>query len=404
MPHTEPHKTVRTYRYRARVSRQVHHDLDEVCESLRHLWNAALEERIDAYRKFGKTISLYDQQRSLTVIRNDDPGKWGSVAAWAQRSTLKRLDDAFKAFFRRVKAGEKPGFPKFKGKHRPVRSFEVPAPRIHFGPNWHSVNVKGVGRFRFQGDLSGKPKTLRVVSTARRVEVQFTCEVDLSEPVDTRPPLGIDVGIKERVALSSGALFAGASPDKTRLKRLQKSLSRKVKGSKSRGRAQQLVAKEHDRIACRERNALHQLTAKLVKEHSARFYVESLNISNMTKNHSLAESILDQRWGEFFRQLEYKCEAAGGWVRPVRAAGTSQSCSACGTVASEKVTLDVRTFECEHCGYVQDRDVNAARNVLSVGLAADRPAVDKPGHRGKEDGGRLVSNPRGGGTGAASRC
>ena len=403
--HREVLDVVRTHRFRARVSAQTHRNIDEVCMMLRRLWNDAIEENESRRRNievYGKNEgnkrrpTYYDHTGAIRVIRADDPEGWGRFHWAIPRSALKRLSEAFKRADARYNAGQMPyGYPRFKGMNRKVRSFEIQAKglRIVEGGAWNSVTIKGVGRFRFKGMPKGKPKQVRVLSTARRVELQFVCDEERPLPTDTRPPLGIDVGVKERVALSNGALFPGSRPDKTRLTKLQKSLSRKVKGSKSRNRARQLVAKEHDRIASRERNAIHRLTAALVKDHSARFYVEDLRIPNMVKNHSLAEAITDQRWGEFFRQLAYKCEAAGGWVRPVRAAYTSQTCSACGAAASEKVTLGVRTFRCEHCGHVQDRDVNAARNILSVGLAADSPAVNLPGRRGKEDGGPARRRP-----------
>ena len=362
---SETLKTKRTYRFRAYVSAQTHRNIDEVCERLRWLWNDALALRKNAYELRKEKITKYDTFEWIKDRTHAEPGKWDWFPSDAKRCMLTRLDEAFEAFFRRVKAGGTPGYPKFKRHDQPVKSFEVRGKKIHYGPNWNSVAIKGVGRIRFKGaPTEGKVKLIRLLWNARRVEIHFVCETEAPAPTDDRPPMGIDVGCIDRVALNDGTTFPGVKPDKTRKVKLQKSLSRKVKGSKSRGRARHLLAKEEHRIACRERNALHQLTAKLVKDYSARFYVEDLRIPNMVKNHVHAESIHDQRWGEFFRQLTYKCEAGGGWVRKVAAPNTSRICSECGEAGKP----GRRTFECGHCGYVDHRDVNAAKNVLSRGL------------------------------------
>ena len=130
---------------------------------------------------------------------------------------------------------------------------------------------------------------------------------------------------------------------------------------------------------------LHELTSRLVREQGPRFYVEDLRILNMTKNHRLARAILEQTWGAFVTMLAYKAEDAGGWVRKVPAHRTSQRCSACGALPSTPVGLGVRTYRCAGCRNVVDRDVNAAKNILSVGLALDWPGGEPPVCREAED-------------------
>ena len=377
---------VRTLRYPAKLNRTTHAALERFLEDQRHLWNAALQERIEAYRKCGKTISAYDQCKSLTAIRRDDPQHYARISVTAQRSVLFRLDKAFKAFFARVKRGEKPGFPRFRSRRRAVRSFETDAFRVHRQGAWQAVTIKGIGRFRFRGEVDGVPKVLRIVRTPRRVEVQFVVELaqgDITE--DTRAPVGIDVGIRARVTLSGGEIVPGTTLDRAQLRHRQRRVSRARRGSNARRKKCAGLAKEWQRVTERERGLLHALTSRLVREQGPRFYVEDLRIPNMVRNHHLARAILEQTWGAFVTLLTYKAEDAGGWVRKVPAQGTSQRCSACGAVPSTPLGLAVRTYRCgAGCRNVVHRDVNAARNILSVGLALDRPGGEAPACREAE--------------------
>ena len=246
---------------------------------MRHLWNGALEERIDAHRKAGVSISWVDQFKSLTEIRRALPD-YACCSVAAQRSVLKRVDRAFQAFFRRVAAGQTPGFPRFRSKHRSLRSFEVPAPAIRRHGRWNVVAIKGIGKFRFAGEINGKPKILRVVKTPMRVAVQIVVEREVADRVDRRPRLGIDVGILSRIALSTGETVPGRRLDRSTVIRCQRVLSRAKRSSRSRCKKRLAMAKAWQRATERERGVLHELTADLVREHGARFYVEDLKIPN----------------------------------------------------------------------------------------------------------------------------
>ena len=374
-------QVTRTLVFRARLSRQTHASLDAFLDEMRHLWNAALEERIDAYRKAGVSVSWVDQFKSLTEIRRVLP-EYASASVKAQRSVLKRLDRAFQSFFRRHAAGQTPGFPRFRSKHRGIRSFEVPAPKIHKKGPWNTVSVKGIGKFRFAGEVEGTPKVLRIVKTPIRVTVQIVVEREAAEVTDLRAPIGLDAGIRYRAALSSGHAVPGRRLDRSELKRRQRKLSRARRGSKGRCKKRRALAREWQRVTERERGAMHELTAELVREHGARFYVEDLKIPNLLRNRRLARSMAEQNWGGFVSLLTYKAEEAGGWVRKVPPHHTSQRCSECGDMPDEKLTLADRTYECGSCGHRQDRDVNAASNILQVGLALHPPGGASPGAPG----------------------
>ena len=216
-------KVHRTITRTAKVTRPVHKRLDEFLEQQRQLWNAALHERIDAYGKCRKSITKFEHMKSLTVIRGDDPD-YSKFHVGTQRSILNRLDEAFKRFFANVKAGATPGFPKFKGKGRPVTSFDVPKPLNLKGG---ALNVKGIGKLRVRkGIPEGTHLGCRVVRTPNRVELQFMVEREVSGEREVEPMVGIDMGVKERAILSTGEMIPRVTIDRTELKRRQRAVAR----------------------------------------------------------------------------------------------------------------------------------------------------------------------------------
>ncbi len=204
---------MRTVTLTAKVSAATHCRLDAFLHQQTELWNAALAERIDAYQKVGRTITGYDQMKSLTAIRAAED-RFRQFPLHPQRTVLFRLDKAFKSFFRRVKAGQKPGFPRFKGRNRGVRSFDIPKPLIRDG----SLCVKGIGRFKLPSLPAGEIVSARVVKTPLRVTVQFIVAVQ-DHPRAPDMPVGIDMGIKERAILSTGETIPAVHLDRRDLKR-----------------------------------------------------------------------------------------------------------------------------------------------------------------------------------------
>ena len=370
--------TTRTITCTGKLTKAVHKRLDAFLRQQTDLWNGALQERIDAYRKCQKSITVYDQQKSLTEIRNADTD-YKQYSATAQRSSLHRLDKAFKKFLANVKAGKTPGFPKFKSRRNRVKSFDIPKP-VTFKDN--AVFVKGIGKIQLQQPKpEGTILMARVIRTPLRVEVQFVVEHE-SEPRDIDEMVGIDVGVKERAILSTGEMLPRVTIDRSRLKRLQRKLSRAVKGSNSYYKKKDALAREYRRVALRERNALHRATTKIVAKHN-NIALEDIQVQNLTKSakgtvenpgknvaqkSGLNRSILEQQWGAFGQQLDYKTDSAGGQVVRVPAAYTSQECHVCGH--RQKMPLQTRTYRCESCGQESDRDINAAKNILRRGITA----------------------------------
>ena len=390
--------TIRTCTHTAKLSRSAHEHLDDFLNQQTLLWNCALEERINAYEKCGVGITKFDQFKSLTLVRADD--RWFSgYHASSQRSVLMRLDKAFENFYRRVKNGEKPGFPKFKSSRRKVRSFETDSFHIKRRRHWNTVSIKGVGTLRFKGKLQGRVKMLRVVKTARRVKIQLTTEIPAgANVVDERAPIGIDVGISSVVAMSNGVVVRGESLDRrkkklNRKKHLQRKVARAKPGSNSRKKTVLQLSKECQRLKEREHGRLHELSARIIKEVSSNLIVEDLNIRSMTKTGSrrskkgLNRSLLEQKWNGLMHMLSYKAESAGGMLLKVPPHNTSQTCSVCFGKPNVKIGLNERTYRCGHCGHEEDRDVNAAKNILRAGLTGSlggRP--DAPGRIENQEG------------------
>lgn len=354
------HIYTRTKTYTAKVSKQVHKNLDAFLNQCTCLYNSGLQERKDAFDKNKIKITLGNQQKSLTQIRQDQT-EFQQYHAHSQQSVLRRLDKAFQRFFK-----EKSGFPRFKSFHRGIRSFESALIKITKQGRYNVINVKGIGKLRFKGEVPDNVKMARVVKTPIRVNIQLVYQESKTTPKDNRDTLGIDVGIINNITLSSGFQLPKRQLDRTELKKKQRKISKAVKGSNSRKKKRLAYAKEWSRVTLREKNYTHRITADLIKNHSAHFVVEDLKIQNMIKNHKLVRSILESHWSDFKQKLRYKAESAGGSVVEVQPHYTSKTCSACGTI-NESLTLTDRTFSCKHCGHSMDRDVNAAVNIRSLG-------------------------------------
>ena len=362
---------IRTYKCRAKLTRSGHEALSRVFGMCTTLYNACLEERIDCYKKTGESRSYYDQCKALTEVRADDP-EYASISVQVFRGVLGRIDKAYKSFFRRVKAKEKAGFPRFNSGRR-WRTIEINDQCYKMLKRQGDklvLKVKGLPRIVVKPSRELPPnallKAIRITRKPLRTEVALSYELPTPETKPVSSPVGIDMGISKRLTLSNGETVEKREIDRKRLIRLQRSVSRKVKGSNNRRKAVSLLAKEWQRLADKEQDYLHRLTAEIAKMYDF-IAVEKLETKNMLRNGNLAKSISEQAWGKFITLLNEKAESAGVKMVAVNPKGTSQECSSCG--AEVKKNLSVRTHKCS-CGYQADRDVNAALNILHRGLAS----------------------------------
>ncbi len=360
---------IRTYKCRAKLSGAGHERLGEIFRLSAELYNAGLESRIDCYRKTNESRGLYDQYKELVHVRAELP-EFEAVSSIVFRGVLSRLDKAYKSFFRRARAKEKAGFPRFKSGRR-WRTIEINDQAWRMlkreGAK-HMLKIKGLPRIEVKPSRELPPnallKAIRITRKPLRTEVALSYELPTPEVKPVSNPVGIDMGISKRLTLSNGETVEKREIDRKKLIRLQRSVSRKVKGSNNRKKATSLLAKEWQRLADGERNYLHRLTAELTRMYGF-IAVEKLRTKNMLRNKYLAKSMQEQTWGRLITLLNEKAESAGVKMVEVDPEGTSQECSACG--ATVKKDLSVRVHRCS-CGLVMDRDMNAAINILHRGI------------------------------------
>ena len=356
---------IRTYKCRVKLSKSGHETLSQIFGMSAELYNAGLESRIDCYRKTGESRSLYDQYKELVQVRADLP-EYEAVSSIVFRGVLSRLDKAYKRFFKHG------GFPRWKSGRR-WRTIEINDQcwrMLKKQGDKLVLKVKGLPRIEVRPSRELPPnnllKAIRITRKPLRTEVCLSYELPTPEPKPVTNPVGIDMGISKRLTLSDGETVEKREIDRKKIIRLQRSVSRKVKGSNNRRKAISLLAKEWQRLTDKERDYLHRLTAEIARMYDF-IAVEKLKTKNMLRNTNLARSISEQTWGKFITLLDEKAESAGGKMTEVDPGGTSQECSICG--AAVKKDLSVRTHKCD-CGYEADRDVNAAINILHRGLAS----------------------------------
>jgi len=358
----------KVYAYRLYPSQSQEKRLFDTLETCRQFYNDLLEERRDAWANEQRSVSKVEQLRKVKELKATNPYA-RNIHSHVLQVVVADLDRAFQAFFRRVKSGEKPGYPRFKGKNR-FSSFGFKEYGNGFKIDGRRLRLHGIGRIpvRWHRPLPCTPKTVRIVRKADGWYAMFTCEVEPQVLPSTGREAGIDVGVASLVTTSGGEKFANPKwylAGQKKLHRLQRSLSRKQLGGKNREKARQAVARHHLHVSRQRQDALNKIIYKLIQEYDF-IAVEDLNIQGMVKNRRLSKSIMDAGWGYFKERLFSKAAEAGRMVVEVNPANTSQTCSSCGQLFPEKISLSVRTVRCA-CGLELDRDINAAINILRLG-------------------------------------
>ena len=327
------------------------------------IYNRTLEMRIKAYKRRGESVNYLKQQSLLTAQRKRIPSL-ASLPVAFERDALRRVDRGMQAFFRRFKAGEKSGFPRFRSAQR-YTSMEYAAPGQYVRDDGLlSIPRLGLVKYRAGNQRINKTqRLLRIIHRATGWYAQVVVdEVNPVSPLTNDGPVGIDMGLESFASLSTGEKIANprfSRKSERKLRSLQRRVSRQKKGSGRRKKAVKALRRHHERISAQRRSFCHQVSTDLVRRHPL-IAVEKLNIKGIARTH-FAKSIHDVAWAIFLNMLTRKAEDAGRQCVQVDPRFTSQTCPDCGTI--KKKNLSERMHDCD-CGCRLDRDVAAARVIL----------------------------------------
>ncbi len=326
------------------------------------MYNHFLRLITDAYAESKKHLKYTDTAKLLTLLKKDEQYSWlTEVNSQSLQQTLKDLESAFIRFFKKLGS-----FPVFKKKHN-RQAFRIPQ-------HW-SITPNGKLKFpKMQPikmvqhrEIEGTPSSVTISKTPTgKYYASILVEYNQKEAPLNGGKIGVDLGLKDFLITSEGKKYPNPRFYKRALKclkRLQRSLSRKVKGSNNRNKQRLFVARAHEKVANQRRDMQHKLSLQLTCDNQV-VAVEDLHIKGMVKNHKLAQAISDASWGQFLTMLEYKGKLYGCEIRKLdRFFPSSKRCSRCGYI-NENLTLDIREWTCPECGTHHDRDINASTNIL----------------------------------------
>ncbi|HST88618.1 MAG TPA: RNA-guided endonuclease TnpB family protein [Ktedonobacterales bacterium] len=363
----------KTFKYRLYPTPAQVRRLEQHLEECRWLYNHLLAERRDAWEQRQESVRLYDQHAELPALKAERPSLAG-VQSQVLQNVAVRIDLAFQAFFRRVKAGEKePGYPRFRGQGR---YDSITFPQVPVGCKLETgtgrLYVMNVGRIKlvYHRPLEGTPKTATIRrSSTGKWYVSFSCECAEPAPLPpTSQQVGVDMGLTTFAMLSTRQAIANPRffrQEEKALAKAQRRLSKAEKGTPERAARRTVVARVYERTTWRRSDFTHQHSRRIVNAFDL-IAVEDLSVNRMVHNHCLAKSIHDAAWSQFADLLSYKAAWAGRKYVAVNPAYTSQDCSQCGH--RQVLSLSDRVYTCPCCGVVLDRDLNASLNILGVGL------------------------------------
>jgi len=369
---------LRTYKFRLQPTKTQKNAFNHILEGCRFIYNNALETRKTAWEEHKRNLSVNDTINRLPQLVQEH-AFLGPIHSQVRQNVCRRLDNTFKAFFRRVQAGETPGYPRFKGRHR-YHSFTYPQSGFVLRDK-HLQLSNGQGQPKMQVPIrlhrsipeDARIKTLTIKrSTTGKFYACFAIEVPKTScspaPLSDKA-VGVDVGLTHYATFSDGTKINNPRFYRTleqRLAKAQRKLSGLEKGTRERSHQRLIVARLHERIRDLRSDFAHQLSHRLVKEYQT-IAVEDLNVKGMMESGKpWVKGIADASWSTLLAQLEYKAESAGRAFVRVDPRGTSQRCHRCQTIVPKD--LSVRIHHCPHCQLTIDRDENSAKEILRLGL------------------------------------
>jgi putative transposase len=333
-------------------------------------WNYALNKSIETYKETGKALSRVALNAFLPALKKAEETAWlADCYSQVLQATTLNLTTAYKNFFE-----NRAGFPKFKSKHG-KQSIQYPQNVKIVDTSVKLPGNIGIVKAKIHRPIEGKIKTVTVSKTpSGKYLASILTEVEGEHPTKTEGKIyGIDLGLKHFAVVTDGEKVSKYDNPKhltkheRNLKRKQKKLARKQKGSNSRNKYRKVVAKVYERVSNSRLDFLHKLSYKLVSDSQA-VIVENLHVLGMVRNHKLAKAISDVGWGTFTNFLAYKLARIGAKLVEIdRWFPSSKLCSNCFYQIGE-MPLDVREWTCPHCNTYHDRDANAAQNIRTEGI------------------------------------
>lgn len=360
----------KAYKYRCYPSDEQKRLLAQTFGCCRYVYNWALRQRTDAYYQHGERLYYEGTAQRLVLLKKQEETLWlNEVSSVPLQQALRHLDKAFRNFFE-----GRADYPTFKKKRNQQSATYASNAFSWNGLALTLAKMDAPLNITWHRPLPDGCTPSRVTVTkdeAERYFVSILVEEDIKTLPVTSKMVGLDLGLKSMVITSDGHTYGNPKffhKDEKKLARAQRCHAKKKKGSKNRDKARLKVARIHKKIADRRRDYQHQLSMKVIRENQV-VCIESLQVKNMLKNHSLAKAIADVGWSEFVRQLAYKAAWYGRTIVKIdKWYPSSKRCFDCGHLL-DSLPLDVRSWICPECGVIHDRDINAAKNILAAGLA-----------------------------------